>query len=173
MTPEKHFETCFKKMYAPLCRVAYRMVRNSDVAQDIVQEVFVKFWEKKLSNLPEEEVKPYLYKAVYNSCINYLKASQKTVSQETEGWNQLQDTKLADEHLLISELEQSIRNGIESLPPACKDVFLLSRYEALSYKEIAQMLDISIKTVEAQMSKALRILRKYVAFFPLLFNSLF
>ncbi len=156
------FEALFSKWYSPLCRASQRVVRDKDAAEDIVQEVFIRFWNKN-SQFPEDlDHKAYLYKSVYNSSFNFL-ARQKLESKPLpEIVLQVAAKETSDSEILRKETEEAIRLGLEELPPACKQVFLLSRYEDLSYKEIAFTLDISIKTVEAQMSKALRMLRKHL-----------
>jgi len=154
------FEWLFSQWYGPLCRVALRMMRDKDAAEDIVQEVFVKFWHKRESLSPDLDAKAYLYKAVYNASLNYLKIQKR--ERRPEKLPEAVASGSADGQMLHDETLRAVETGIEELPPACKDVFLLSRYEELSYKEIAQTLDISVKTVEAHISKALRILRKHL-----------
>ena len=166
------FETLFSQLYAPLCRESHRLVRDKDTAEDLVQEVFVKFWNKA-NALPENlDAKSYLYKSVRNASLNHLDSAKKTIRPESEVWLNLEHSAKSDGELLAGEVREAIEKGIEILPPACRNVFLLSRYEELSYKEIADTLDISIKTVEAQMSKALRVLRDHLLPFLTLFLSI-
>jgi len=138
------------------------MVRDKDAAEDIVQEVFIRFWNKK-EDLPKDlDPKAYLFKSVYNASLNCIAEQKKSTKVEAETLINVEANEKADGEILHQETVEAIRLGLEQLPPACKNVFLLSRNEDLSYKEIADTLDISIKTVEAQMSKALRILRKHL-----------
>jgi len=138
------------------------MVRDKDAAEDIVQEVFIRFWNKK-EDLPKDlDPKAYLFKSVSNASLNFIAEQKKSTKVESEILINVEANEKADGEILHQETVEAIRLGLEELPPACKNVFLLSRNEDLSYKEIADTLDISIKTVEAQMSKALRILRKYL-----------
>ena len=138
------------------------MVRDKDAAEDIVQEVFIRFWNKK-EDLPKDlDPKAYLFKSVYNASLNFIAEQKKSTKVEAETLINVEANEKADGEILHQETAEAIRLGLEELPPACKNVFLLSRNEDLSYKEIADTLDISIKTVEAQMSKALRILRKHL-----------
>lgn len=156
------FETLFSQWYAPLCRVAYRMVRDKDAAEDLVQEVFVKYWERNRDFNADEHPKAYLYKAVYNSSLNFLTAQKRTVHTESERWEDWKSSGQTDGPLLAQDVETAVENGLSDLPPGCKTVFLMSRNEEMTYTEIADNLGISIKTVEAQMSKALRILRQHL-----------
>lgn len=171
------FEILFKKLYAPLCRQSFRLVREKSVAEDLVQDVFLKFWNRKES-LPENlNIEAYLYQSVRNTCLNYLKTEKKWANQETEDIFQISQNQTTDGRILVNELENALQNGIDEMPEGCRNIFILSRYEDLSYKEIAETLDISIKTVEGQMSKALRILRKHLMDFlvilPLLISTIF
>jgi RNA polymerase sigma-70 factor (ECF subfamily) len=167
------FELLFKQLYAPLCREANRLVRDKDAAEDLVQEVFVRFWNK-INSLPENlDAKAYLYKSVRNAALNHLESAKKTIRPDSEVWLNLEHSTKSDGDLLAGEAQVAIAKGIDLLPPACRNVFILSRYEELSYKEIAETLDVSIKTVEAQMSKALRLLREHLLPFLMLFISLF
>lgn len=172
----QEFEQLFTQWYAPLCRVAFRRVRDKDVAEDLVQEVFVKVWNRR-DFLPHDvEAKPYLYRSVLNATLDHLETRKKEILPEPEEWLGLEALEHADHPILYQEAEAAVREGVESLPPACKDVFMLSRYEEMTYREIAQVLGISVKTVEAQMSKALKALRQhllpFLVFFVLIISEL-
>ena len=156
------FESLFAQWYKPLCRFALRMVGDPELAEDVVQEVFVKFWERR-DSLPQDLVpKAYLYKAVYNACLNAITRQKRTVSMAPEISDTTPGDQDSDLDLRRQEVQKGIDSGLEELPPACKQVFELSRFEEMSYKEIAETMEISPKTVEAHMSKALRILRKHL-----------
>ena len=157
-----HFEAIFNQWYVPLCRVSFRVVRDKDAAEDLVQDVFVRFWNRR-EFLPKDlEPKPYLYRAVLNTSFDLLQTQRKFVLPDPEVLLGMEANEHADHPILHHEAQEAVNQGLEELPPACKEVFMLSRYEDMSYKEIAVVLDISIKTVEAQMSKALRVLRKHL-----------
>jgi RNA polymerase sigma-70 factor (ECF subfamily) len=157
---EEFFESLFKKWYAVLCPFVYRIVRDKEIAQDLVQDVFVKLWEKRAQIEITTSIKSYLFRACMNAALNHQSSRKKYKETNEEAVvHSLSDSAATDDALHSGELEKRINEAIESLPPACKNVFILSRFEELSYKEIAETLQISIKTVENQMGKALKILR--------------
>jgi RNA polymerase sigma-70 factor, ECF subfamily len=160
---EEFFESLFKKWYAVLCPFVYRIVRDKEIAQDLVQDVFVKLWEKRAQIEITTSIKSYLFRACMNAALNHESSKKKyKVSNEESVTLSLSDGSSTDDALHSGELEKKINEAIDSLPPACKNVFILSRFEELSYKEIADTLQISIKTVENQMGKALKILRVHL-----------
>ena len=154
-------ERLFRTHYASLCRTVYPIVRDRDIAEDIVQDVFMKIWRNQTSLKTDQPVKAYLFRAAINTALNFLEKNQRTTP-----W----DDTLADQHgvnsteddLAYQETAQKIDNALEQLPPKCKVVFSLSRFDDMSYAEIAQHLGISVKAVEKHMGKALRIMRQYV-----------
>jgi RNA polymerase sigma-70 factor, ECF subfamily len=154
------FEVLFKSNFKDLCYFAIQFVKDSDAAKDIVQEVFLGLWQKKESIDLTRHVKPYLTSAVRNRCLNYLRDNKKFIGEilETEHYLIDSDYKQHD-RLIEEELRKKISISIEELPVKCREVFLLSRYQNLKYSEIAGKLNISVKTVETQMSKALHHLR--------------
>ncbi|WP_346756418.1 RNA polymerase sigma-70 factor [Agaribacillus aureus] len=152
-------EILFNKYFRDLYRFAFMIVNRNDLSQDIVQEVFFKLWQIRY-RLPEEIVfKPYLYKAVRNLALNKLKKIQRhdfiyDFPEDIET-QQLDMSELLE----VRDLKDKIRLAVQLLPPKCQLVFKLSRYEEMSYSEIAAHLDVSVKTVENQMGKALRRIR--------------
>jgi len=136
-------------------------VRDHEASEDIVQQVFMKFWDKRERLNPTLEVKPYLFVAVKNTSLNYLKVSKRTAGMEDEQFINLNPEKrTAEDDMELQELEATLQKVIKDLPPKCQQVFVLSRFEEKSYKEIAAEMEISVKTVENQMGKALRKLRE-------------
>jgi RNA polymerase sigma-70 factor, ECF subfamily len=151
----KDFEPLFKSQFNKLCSVAGKIVHDSDVAKDLVQEVFIRVWNKK-EELATGHIEFYLHKATVNAALNYLEANKKVIPLNDE----VRAIQLeANDHISAGELELNIYRAIENLPPQCKAIFMLSRFEGMKYQEIANHLDISVKTVENQMGKALRDLR--------------
>jgi len=155
------FEKLFRLFYERLCRYASQMLDSPESAEEVVQDVFVTVWENRAKLELQVGIKPYLYRSVHNRCLNNIRhlqvrAQHKTVvmsmpsAELSEGTPQL-ETK---------ELQSRIAAALEKLPEECRKVFKLSRYEELSYREIADFLEISVKTVENQMGKALKIMRK-------------
>ena len=140
---------------------AARFMDTREEAEEIVQDVFVKFWEKCESLSPDSSIKSYLYRSVHNSCLNAIKHEKvkdvykQHVAQFLE--SSYQDTiEINDPDTLRSRIHQEIDN----LPPRCSEIFKLSRFEGLKYQETADHLKISVKTVEVQMGKALKTLRE-------------
>lgn len=158
---EQAFELLYRKFYARLCAFANKFLNDSEVAQEIVQDVFTKIWEGREDIDPEDSIKSYLFKIAQNLSINNLRR-KKVESRYIEIYKLIyieQHEHSGLESLLAKELEENISKSIANLPTQCRKIFVLSRSEGLKYKEIAETLDISIKTVEAQMSKAFRSLR--------------
>lgn len=156
---EIQFEKHFREWYSPLCRFAFRVLGRKDLAEDLVQEVFEKVWNRR-AQLPEDlSVKSYLFQAVYRSALNAVSRNPYVLIEEQP---ESADWQTGESDLELKDLEIALAKGLEELPEACRQIFLLQREEGLSYKEIAQTLDLSVKTVENQMGKALRILRSHL-----------
>ena len=153
------FELLFKKYYAPLCLFATNYTNDLDNARDVVQNLFVYLWENRATVHIVHSVKAYLVSAARRNSIRLIKQHRATLSI-----NMLpEDSHLADnlhDSLELDELYTQLLEAIEQLPEQCKRIFKLSRFEEMKYAEIASTLHISVKTVEAQMSKALKQLRK-------------
>lgn len=159
------FEELFSRFYSPLCRFAFRLVNDREVAEDLVQEVFVKYWQRSEFLPPDVNPKAYLFQAVHNQALNHLSSQKKKVYPGEEAFLHIESGTNTDTGLMYEDLQKAIDHGLEQLSPVCKSVFLMSRNEEMTYQEIAGALEISLKTVEAHMSKALRILRKHLVSF--------
>lgn len=157
----KAFEILFNEWYEPLCRYAYSILQNSDDAEDMVQKVFFKLWDQRNNLDIHTSMKSYLYRIVHNDCLNKIRQSRIRAEHHQYlsyiGTNTISDTA---NPLLRSDLEKNIANAIDRLPPRCREVFEMSRFHFLSYSEIARNLGITPNTVETQIVKALRLLRK-------------
>ena len=160
------FELVFKKHFVELCDHARRYISDLDEAKDIVQYTFVKFWEIKESISIDTSVRSYLYRAVQNNCLTYLrhekvKEDYRKLSIDKSTEDDISDISNSGVNLLISsELENKIKSSINHLPEGQRQIFEMSRFQGLKYREIATKLDISIKTVETQMSRCLSKLRE-------------
>ena len=156
----KAYEMLFKEFYAPLCRYAYSMLRDTDESEDLVQKTFCKLYDQRESIEIHTSVKSYLYRIVHNDCLNKIK-QQSIRAEHNLHYAYEKDTTSnhVENVVLANELERQIESVIESMPPRCKEVFKMSRQQQLSYAEIAKELNISANTVETQIVKALRILR--------------
>jgi RNA polymerase sigma-70 factor (ECF subfamily) len=172
------FEKLFKSQYSKLCSYANLFLNDPDAAEDVVQEVFFKLWKNRDELSINTTLKSYLFRAVRNGCMNVIdhisvRDAYKVVNEED-----IRDyeSNLIDE-TIVSELEQRIRESIDQLPSERRKIFILSRFEGLKYREIADKLNISVKTVENQMYQALRFLREnlvdYLPLILLIFKGLF
>ncbi len=157
---ETDFEALFKEHFKPLCFLAQRYVKDIDMAKEIVQDSFLAMWLKRDSIDVTKPLKPYLSTSVQNKCLNYLRDSKKfdkdlliTEQLMTAGGEELSDS------LVVKDIHKKIEEAVAELPEKCRQVFMMNRYEHLKYQEIADKLQISVKTVESQMSKALQHMR--------------
>ncbi|AQG78376.1 RNA polymerase sigma-70 factor [Spirosoma montaniterrae] len=157
---EAVFEGVFRQYYAPLCRYASPIVGDTDEAEEVVQSVFVTIWERRESLLITTSLKAYLYRAVHNRCLNRISQQTNQAQHRQQAASELYaDAVSPTQALLADELSTRLQRAIGRLPEQCRRAFELSRFEELSYKEIADQLGIATKTVENQIGKALRILR--------------
>lgn len=158
------FDELFHLYYENLVRLAYQKTQDQANAEDIVQTLFIDFWTKRATITIEKSVIGYLSTTVHRRCIDYFR-KQKRIDHSHQKYfdNSLSlDISSPEKDLLNQENLSAIYTKIEALPPKCKIVFKMSRFEEMSYEEIAEQLDISKKTVEYHISTALRVLRKSV-----------
>jgi RNA polymerase sigma-70 factor (ECF subfamily) len=161
--PEKGFEMVYKRYYNQLCSHSLRYVYSTEAAEDIVSEVFLGFWRNELYTSVKTTFRAYLYKAVRNRSLDYVKSEfglKETKERDEAAIENQRDMDDPQSILLMNELMNRITNSINNFPPQCQRVFLLSRIEGKKNREIADKLEINIKTVEAHMMKALASLRK-------------
>jgi len=169
LVDEQVFERVFKTYFRPLHAYAQALLRDTDAAEEQVQTVFLKLWEKRAQITINTSLKSYLYKSLYYECLNFLNHEKVKMKHRERKQREMEKDRLSytvpggegDERELRSRLEQALN----LLPEKCRMVFQLSRYESLKYGEIAQRLGISVKTVEAHMGKALKTLRVELAEF--------
>jgi RNA polymerase sigma-70 factor, ECF subfamily len=157
---ESAFEMIFRTYYQPLCRYAYSFLQDKEEAEEVVQSSFITVWDKRNSLTIETSVKSYLYRMVRNGCLNVIKhekVKQQHVAHELAVMEVSHES--VSQKVQAAELETKISEAIKTLPEQCRLVFQLSRFEELKYQEIADQLQISIKTVENHMGKALKLMR--------------
>lgn len=157
------FEKLYFENYSYLCRSIYRFVLDENITKDIVQDVFLKYWQKIHELTITESPISYLRKACIHQALNYLKERERRENREnvfaTDTIKSGSESQQPDVKYEAAETSTTIQQAIEHLSPACKTAFLLSRHEEKSYKEIAALMSISVNTVEKHIGKALRILR--------------
>jgi RNA polymerase sigma-70 factor, ECF subfamily len=159
---EKVFEAVFREYYAPLCLQARRYLVDSDLAEEVVQDMFFKMWERRDTLVITTSLGAYLSKSVINHSLNYLKY-QKNARKYEEFIGFRTDEKVVSsphDDLLHMDLENQMASLIKSMPEKRRMIFEMSRFEGLRYNDIAEKLGISVKTVEVQMSKALEFMRE-------------
>ncbi|MBB4036742.1 RNA polymerase sigma-70 factor (ECF subfamily) [Dysgonomonas hofstadii] len=161
LTDKETHEYLFRAWYEPLCKYAYSILKDQFEAEDAVQKVFLRLWDDRHNTSITTSVKSYLYMAVHNICLNRVKQLkiQQKHNQQFAIEGQIVHNEVY-EGIVEKELNYKIKLAIGQLPPKCRAVFELSRFEMMSYKEIAQQLEISPNTVENQIAKALKLLRE-------------
>lgn len=165
---EKAFESLFHKYYGLLCAYATRIVIDKDTAEEIVQDFFVKIWEKREQLSVETSVKNYLYQSVKNHCVNYIQHNKIKLKYARVAAEESEDLVAEEFDFPEPDLFEKIEICIGGLPEKRREIFRLSRRDGLKYHQIAEKLQISVKTVETQMSLAFKTLRenlKHTKFF--------
>lgn len=162
---EDAFAQVFRMYYNPLLNYAGRILHDAELANDLVQETFCNLFERRKELNEDLQLRPYLYKTVYNRCLDVIK-HQKVESNYANQelldfyFSKVIETPEAELALLEEDLKGAIQEAIAKLPERCREIFELSKIEGLSNKQIAEELNISVKTVEAQMTIAFTRLRK-------------
>jgi RNA polymerase sigma-70 factor, ECF subfamily len=174
---ETAFEMIFKEYYQALCRYANSFLNDREEAEEVVQASFLGFWEKREALFVNTSLKAYLYQSIRNRCLNVIKHSKvKQQHAQHEAYMRVDHAESTFDEILSNELENRIYVALQALPEQCRLVFKLSRFEELKYQEIADQLNISVKTVENQIGKALKIMREqlrdYLPVILLLFQGL-
>lgn len=156
------FKKLFNAYYDPLCQYAFRFCNGDiEVVEDVVQEVFVRIWEKRESWSPQIAVKAYLYRSVHNQAISNIRKRRYESPMEAS----VESTVLSADHSPLDLIHQkevnvSLQRAINKLPERRREILVLRILHEMSYKEIAEMLDISVNTVDTQLRRALKLLRE-------------
>jgi RNA polymerase sigma-70 factor (ECF subfamily) len=161
---EGQFESLFRSSYVSLVRYAKTLLKDHDTAEEIVQDLFFRIWKDKEKLQIESSLNGYLYRAVHNRClhcINHNKVVEKYAREMA--FSEKESNETPGDILNYRDLQSKIAGILERLPEKCRKIFCMSRFEGLKYSEIAQKLSVSIKTVEANMGKALKEFRKALA----------
>ncbi len=166
---ERAFESLVLAHYNELCVFTARMTGSRATAEEIVQDVFLQLWRQRDRLAVSGSIVAYLYVAVRNRALNELHRERRwrrwieQVTRERDEDAGRAGRLDADERVRSRDLEQAIERAIAALPPRCRQVYVLRRQEGLSYAEIAQLVGVTPKTVDVQIGKALRLLRRYLA----------
>jgi RNA polymerase sigma-70 factor (ECF subfamily) len=162
------FKELFVKYFAPLCVYAQRFITDKDSCEDIVQDVFYKLWKNRKTLEIRNSTRNFLLTDVKNNCIDYLRRKEVESSYLVKQFDKLAEEP-PDEICEIAELEEALNKALSKLPDNIRKVFEMNRFQGTTYQEIALQNQISVKTVEAYMTKALKVLRvelkDYLPFF--------
>ncbi len=153
------FQVLFKRMFSPLCQFCIKFVKSREVAEEVVSDVFYSIWKNR-NRLMVSSPKAYLYTSVRNKGLDHLRKIKKMVHCDLDSATHLiADSADGQEMLVLSELASVLDKSIAKLPKQCRRIYEMSRDEGLKYREIASILQVSVKTVETQMGRALKHLR--------------
>jgi RNA polymerase sigma-70 factor (ECF subfamily) len=155
------FESLFRSSYVSLVRFAKTMIKDHDTAEEIVQDLFFRLWQDKENLKIESSLNGYLFRSVHNRCLHFIE-HKRVIARHVEeiSYSQSENQESPSDILNYKELQEKIARIIEKLPERCGKIFTMSRFEGLKYNEIAEKLSVSVKTVEANMGKALKEFRK-------------
>ena len=159
------FKGIFNEYYQPLCHLSQHYLEDNDEAKEVVQDAFVKLWEIRHNLNPGSNIRNFLFTLVKNNCLNIIKRRQILLKHHDRiRWAEMHYqyeslSRLGDSYLEFDELKDKIDIAIRNLPEHCRTVFEMSRFEDLKNREIAEKLGVTSKTVEAHLTKALKILR--------------
>lgn len=164
MALESQFKSLFDKEYKKLCQYAYTYMQDEHMAEDVVQDTFIKIWETKREMIASPDIKFYLITAVRNNCITVIRKQKTQQTTYTDNITEPEPEPFfrASQHYEKQDEDaRKVEEALNQLPPKCKEVFLLIKLHGMSYKQAAESLDISVKTIENQMGKAIKILREH------------
>jgi RNA polymerase sigma-70 factor (ECF subfamily) len=168
------FSFLFRKYYKDLILFGGTFLLDRNYCEDIVQNIFVRLWENRENITIEESLKSFLLKAVQNACIDELRHRQSVSEYEKyiETFSDY-DSMDTENYILYSDMHAQLDNALKRLPEACRQAFVMNRFEGLKYKEIARQLNVSERTVEVRIGKAIGLLRLYLKdFLPVVFAVL-
>ncbi len=156
------YKLVFTTWWNPLLNFANRIVKDVEQSENILQDTFLYIWENRSKLNPDQNLKTYLFTTVRNKSLNHLRSSGESKKSD-EDIAEIEDDRSIHAGLENLELGEAVKKAVNKLPDKCKEIFELSRYDNLTYREISETLGISQKTIEAQMSRAYRKLRALLA----------
>ena len=158
---KKEFEALFRSSYVSLVKYARTLLKDQDTSEEIVQDLFVRLWQEREKIKIESSLTGYLFRAVHNRCLHYIEHMKVVRSHEDKSLaDQTERIEDPADILHYKDLQERIARIIEKLPERCAKIFCMNRFEGLKYNEIAEKLSVSVKTVEANMGRALKEFRK-------------
>lgn len=157
---EDAYDVVFRTCYARMVHFAAGMLGDTATAEEIVQDVMLELWRRRTTLTVETSLQAYLFRATRNRALNHLRHEKVVARGMAFAAQQMFSPPRGDRNLSEAEIDVALQSSIATLPARCREVFELSRLQGLKYNEIAAALGISVKTVEAQMGKALKILRE-------------
>jgi RNA polymerase sigma-70 factor, ECF subfamily len=155
------FESLFRSSYVSLVRYAKTLIKDHDTAEEIVQDLFFRLWQDKEKLNIESSLNGYLFRSVHNRCLHYI-GHTRVIERHAEemSYSQPESQESPSDILNYKELQEKVARILEKLPERCGKIFTMNRFEGLKYAEIAEKLSVSVKTVEANMGRALKEFRK-------------
>jgi RNA polymerase sigma-70 factor (ECF subfamily) len=157
----KQFESLFRSSYVSLVRYAKTLLKDQDSSEEIVQDLFFRIWQDREKIKIESSLNGYLFRSVHNRCLHFIEHSRIVEKHAEEmSFRQPESPENPSDILNYKELQVKIAGILEKLPERCGQIFCMNRFEGLKYNEIAEKLSVSVKTVEANMGKALKEFRK-------------
>lgn len=160
---EDAYDVIFRAYYARLVRFIESMLGERAPAEEVAQDVMLELWRRRQTLTVDTSLQGYLFRAARNRSLNYLRHEKVVNRGSAFAAQDMVSPPTGDRRITEAQIDQALRAALDALPPRCREVFELSRVQGLKYAEIAAALNISIKTVEAQMGKALRIVRERMA----------
>jgi RNA polymerase sigma-70 factor (ECF subfamily) len=158
------FEALFRSSYLSLVRYAKKLIKDKDTAEEIVQDLFVRLWQDKEKIRIQSSLNGYLFRSVHNRCLHHIEHNRVIAKHAKEmSLNEDDDSANPSDLIQYKELHLKITRILDRLPERCGRIFCMNRFEGLKYAEIAEKLSVSVKTVEANMGRALREFRKALA----------
>ncbi len=156
------FERLFTKYYEPLCRHANKILNDMDTSEDLVQEFFYQFWKNRETFTVRLSLNAYLYQSIRNNALHHLEhlAIRRSYAEKLRGEQRERAPAPEPQSAELNDLTRVIENTLNQMPERCSRIFRMNRFDGKKYREIAAILSISVKTVEAEMGKALQIFRK-------------
>lgn len=169
---QEAFSLLFEAYYLDLVLFCGSFIKNKETCEDIVQSIFLKLWADRRTFQIETSLKSYLLKAVRNSCFDEFRHQEIVRQYEANCTNSILDCYDTEDYILYSDLHEHLHHALEQVPELYKEAFEMNRFEGLKYREIAEKLNVSERTVEVRISKTLEILRKHLKDFFLILISI-